>query len=106
MSSLDTTPPPIEQVALFSTIKHLRNRMIKLQVEVDRQSEEVLNSIFVSSVDDVLRLRDTYNQAWFQKCLYSPTVKSNIAKRLLNAVNNYGFLIDTTIWTKLVGGSK
>ena len=106
MSNLDAIPPTIEQVACFSTIDQLRRRMVLLQAEVDRHSDDVLNNILVSSADDVLRLRNTYDQTWFQRCLYSPAIKAKIAKRLFDAVHGYSFLIDTSIWTKLVGVSK
>ena len=106
MPNLDVTPPSIEQVALFSTIDRLQQRNVLLQRELDSQGENLLTNVLVTSISDAIRLRDNYNLPWFKRALYSPAVKAKIAQRLLDAVKGYSFIIDTSIWTELAGGSK
>lgn len=106
MPNLDASPPSIEQIGFFSTIERLRRRMVLLQREVDRHCEEDTTDIYVISVDDVTRLRSKYDKTWFNQCMYSPAVKASVARRLLDAVNGYEFIIDVSVWNKLAGGSK
>ncbi len=96
--------PTSEGTILLSQITAERQRMAKLQAEVDEKGEMLIKSIHGHSVAQTYDLRNTYDQNWFKSCLYSSSIKRKIAQALLDATRNNAAMIDTTVWKKVIEG--
>ena len=101
--------PPVPGAILSDGLKRLvrfqRNRIATLQEIVDRLGEKVAGSIAFAQPQEAILSMTHYDERWFKKQPYSRRVKAQIAHNLIIAAQPYPY-VDTTLWQKIVEGSK
>lgn len=99
------SPPPgaVAQQGLMAINESLVKRIAVLQHWADAKGREWLKGLAsaVYSVDSAGSAQETFDQAWFDDQPYSPIVKKEIAKTLIELTRPYP-CVDTTVWQTIV----
>jgi hypothetical protein len=90
----------IEEDAYLAIITNLRDLCSKLQIKVDREGEDLFDSLFIASISGASQAEEDYNFDWFENNLYSPELNIKIAKKLIEQTKN--FPVDATVWSRIV----
>lgn len=86
----------LEEDVLTSVIDRLRLKYILLQSKVDKEGEQILKGLFITTLQKAREAADFYTLEWFNSTLYSDDLKIKIALRLISETNIYP--INNSAW--------